>query len=93
MEGIKIILDPDNNGKDFDEALKNTLPEAGDLSVIVKHNGTVNGNSLVMMKFSVQLPDGKIATAQAVTTAKLFDSAAAAVRVSVARFQAMKGMN
>lgn len=93
MEKLSLLLDPLFDGKDFDEALKNTLPEAGDLKVIVKHDATQGGNSVVMITFTVELPDGTRKRVKAVTTALLFVQSALAIQGSVARFNAMRGMS
>ena len=79
MEHVVIKLD-DGTGHEFDEALKGTLPDAGDLKVITKNDATVGGKPAVMLTFTVQLPDGTMQRVQTVTTAKMFVSAAAAVK-------------
>lgn len=79
MESISIILD-DGTGKEYDAALKGTLPECGDLKFITKDKGTQSGNPIVLIAFTVQLPDGTMARAQAATTAKCIDGLAKALR-------------
>lgn len=76
MEHISLNLD--DPGK-FDQIIKNSLPDHGDLSVITKDSATMEGNPAVMLSFTVTLPDGKIATAQTVTTMKLFLSSLSAL--------------
>jgi hypothetical protein len=74
MESIPVRLDKDL----FDKAVHGGLdinpvmPEVGDLSVYAKPNATQGCNGMVCITFTVRLPDGTIARAQAVTTAKLF---------------------
>lgn len=71
MEQIAIILDKPEK---FDEKLRNSLPDGGDLEVITKENATVSGAPAVMLTFTVELPDGTFATAQTVTTVKLLQT-------------------
>jgi hypothetical protein len=47
-----------------------TLPEAGDLTLITKHNGALSGRAIAMLTFKVEV-DGKVRRAQAVTSIKL----------------------
>lgn len=47
------------------------LPEGCDLQFVTKDGATDEGAAAVIIAFSVQLPDGRIARAQAVTTVKL----------------------
>lgn len=49
------------------------LSESGDLAFYVKPNATTGGKPGVVITFSVQLPDGTMARAQATTTLKLLD--------------------
>lgn len=93
MEKLDILLDPNSDGKDFDEALKGTLPECGDIKIIVKHGAMQSGKSAVLVTFTVRLPDGTLQRVQAVTSAELFMQAGFAVKGSVDRHKAMKGMN
>jgi hypothetical protein len=39
--------------------------------IVTKHDATVGGQAAVLLTFTVQLPDGTLATAQTVTTMKL----------------------
>lgn len=71
MEHFAVTLD-DGTGKAYDEALKDSLPEGGDLKAITKNDGTVQGNPIVLLTFTVQMPDGTIRKAQAATSVKLF---------------------
>lgn len=56
------------------------LPEGGDLSAFVKPNATLAGNAMVVLTFTVRLPDGSVARAQAATTAALLEAAGIAIR-------------
>ena len=77
---IHIKLDKDANGEEFDRALKNTLPDTGDVSVITKSDGTPKHRAIVLIKFPCQLPDGTLAMAQTVMTAREFLGAANVIR-------------
>lgn len=68
MEQISIKI---NDAAAFDAALKESLAEAGDLQIITKDGATVSGKPAVMLTFTVTLPNGHHARAQAVTTLKL----------------------
>lgn len=78
MESIKCQLDSES----FDKAIhgglddKPVLAECGDLAVFVKPNATVGGNAMAVVTFTVQLPDGTLARAQAATTAALLEMVA-----------------
>lgn len=82
MENLIIAIDPEK----FDQAVHGglddlpVLPERGDLAVYMKPKATVNGNAMAVITFTVQLPDGSFARAQAATTAALLDTALSAVR-------------
>lgn len=65
MESIRVVLD---DAAQFDAAVHGTMPECGDLALIAKSNGTVKGAPVVVVTFTVVLPDGTKARAQAVTT-------------------------
>lgn len=73
MEGIKCEI----SAEKFDRAIRNVpgeipvLAEGGDLAVYVKPKGTVEGKACAVITFTVQLPDGTKARAQATTTAAL----------------------
>lgn len=45
METLDIVLDQEHDGKDYDAVLKDTLPECGDMKVIVKHGAMKSGAS------------------------------------------------
>lgn len=73
MEQITVILDAER----FDKAVHGglelspdlpVLPECGDLAFYVKPNATVGGKPMVVVTFTVKLPDGKFARAQATNT-------------------------
>lgn len=82
MESVKVEL----SDKKFDEAIHGdaenllVLPECGDLAFYVKKDATVNGNPMIVVTFQVQLPDKRIARAQAVTTLANFEAVAACIR-------------
>lgn len=48
------------------------LPEGGDVAFFAKPLSTTDNHGAVVITFTVGLPDGTLARAQAVTTAKLF---------------------
>jgi hypothetical protein len=56
--GITIVMDENNDGSEFDEAIKGTLPECGDLKFVVKNNGTKKGKPVVLIGFTSVLLDG-----------------------------------
>ncbi len=70
MEGIIVKLDD----AAFDAAVHGppegqpSLPDCGDMAIIVKKNATVNGNAMAVITFSVQLPNGTLRRAQSPTT-------------------------
>ena len=68
-ERISILLD-DGSGQNFDTALRapGTLQDHGDLRLIEKANGTTGGRPIVLINFTVRLPDGRDVPAQTVTT-------------------------
>jgi hypothetical protein len=76
MEALSIQFDD----AAFDEIVRNSLPEGGDIAFTVKDRGTVSGKPCVVISWTAQLPDGTHARVQAVTTADLIISAAAALR-------------
>lgn len=83
MEVVSISIDPEK----FDQAIHGgfrdflpVLPERGDLAMYVKPKATQGGNAGVCITFTVVLPDGQIARAQAVTTALALESALACIR-------------
>jgi len=78
MEHLHITFDS-GGGKEFDKALKGTLPDGGDLKVITKERATAKGEPGVIITFTVQLPDGTIKRVQTVTTARLFANAGLAI--------------
>lgn len=74
------ILDLKLNGIDrFDEVLKDSLPDNGDLEVITKDAGMVSGRGIVMFTFTVALPDGTVRRAQTVTSMRMFRAIANAI--------------
>lgn len=76
---IRLMMDDAGTGAEFDRELQWTLPCGEDVSVISKANATREGRAAVLVKFPVQLPDGRVADAQYVFTAREFVSAADAV--------------
>lgn len=82
MEHLHVSLDAD----DYDKAIKGglddkpVLPECGDLSFYVKPAATTGGKAGVAITFTVRLPDGSMARAQATTTATLIEMLAGALR-------------
>jgi hypothetical protein len=56
------------------------LAERGDLAVYIKPMATVLGNPMAVITFTVQLPDGSFARAQATTTTALLESVAGLIR-------------
>lgn len=71
MESIKVCLDDE----EFDNAVHGppegqpALREAGDLAIYVKKDATVGGNAMVVITFTVQLPDGTMRRVQHANTA------------------------
>lgn len=82
MEHITCTLDAEA----FDKAIQTqpdgppVLPEGGDIQFIFKPEATLKGNPAVCITFSVMMPDGTIAKAQAVTTVKCLDMVAGCIR-------------
>lgn len=66
MEVIRLSVDP----AVYDAAVHapDALPELGDLAILVKPEATQQGRPGVCFTFHVRLPNGELATAQAVTT-------------------------
>lgn len=77
FECFKVDLD---DGKLFDELVHSSLPEGGDLSIVTKDNATVAGNPAAVISFTVELPGGKLARAQCVTTVRNIMAAFAILR-------------
>lgn len=78
-EKLRLILDQDGRGREFDEWLGGTLPDLGDPVFVTKSNGTEGGQPIVMITFTVRCPDGSFRRAQTVMTARLFLQAAEGV--------------
>lgn len=81
MENLRISLDP----AAFDAAVHGdgrvpVLPQVPDLAFYVKPEATLGGKAGVVITFTVKLPDGSFARAQAVTTAALMEQVGAAIR-------------
>jgi len=67
MEPITLLID---KPAEFDVAVNGdgALPQAGHIQIITKPGATGKGRSAVCLTFDVELPDGSIRRAQAVTT-------------------------
>lgn len=78
MENLRLVL---GNDKMFDELVHGGLPQASDMTICTKDNGTQSGKPCVVVSFTVQMPDGTFKQVQAVTT----------VRLLVGFYSAMKG--
>jgi hypothetical protein len=81
MESVDVAL----SAEKFDAAVHGNgvdpvLPECGDLAFYVKSNATDGGKPAVVVTFTVRLPDGSLAKAQAVTTLANFETVCACVR-------------
>lgn len=76
MEALRTKL---NDVDRFDEVIRTSLPDCGDMEIITKDAGMQSGRGIVMITFSVQLPDGTMARAQSVTTMRMFRAIALAV--------------
>lgn len=76
-ESISVVLD-DGSGAAYDAALHGptTLQDFGDLQIVTKNHGTKKGRPVVLLTFSVTLPDGSTAKVQTVTTLQNFLNAA-----------------
>lgn len=75
MEQVQVKL---NNIERFDEIIKDSLPDGGDLEIITRDAGTESGRGIVMFTFSVEI-DGKLRRAQTVTTMRNFRAIAFAI--------------
>jgi hypothetical protein len=81
MEAVDVAL----SAEKFDAAVHGdgvvpVLPECGDLAFYFKPGVTEGGNPGVVVTFTVQLPDGSQARAQAVTTLANFETVFACIR-------------
>lgn len=74
------------SASDFDKAVHGgldsnpVLPECGDLAIYVKPRATVEGRPMAVITFTVQLPDGSMARAQATTTTRLLEAVSSCVK-------------
>ena len=75
MENIKVT----HNDLQFDFLVRRGLPEGGDMEITIKENATQGGRPCAVITWSVQLPNGKTAIAQAVVPTRLLVMAGAAV--------------
>jgi hypothetical protein len=81
VEHIEVCLSPEKyDAAVHGDGVTPTLRQGNDLAVYVKPAATTTGGAGVVITFTVELPDGSFARAQAVTTLRLFDALAAAVR-------------
>jgi len=69
MEKLELKL---NKPDEWDDAIKTSLPDFGDIEIITKHGVTKGGQAGVMLTFTVQLPNGERRRVQTVTTMSLF---------------------
>lgn len=76
MECLRIKL---NGVERFDEVIKDSLPDGGDLEIITKDSGMKSGRGIVMFTFTVRLPDGSLKRAQTVTSMRNFRAIAYAI--------------
>jgi hypothetical protein len=79
MESISIKL---NDPEAFDRILRgpDSLPDAGEMSMVTKDNGTAAGRPCVLLSHWVKCPDGSIKLAQTTITGRLFANMAATFR-------------
>lgn len=81
MESVRVDLSAER----YDQAIHGgldelpILQEGGDLAVFVKPDCTEGGQAGVVITFTVALPDGTMARAQAVTTANLMEQIGQAI--------------
>ena len=66
-----VIVKPNDVAR-FDELVHTGLPEGRNIEMASKMGATVNGEPAIVVSFTVQLPDGSTARAQAATTLKAF---------------------
>ena len=76
MEQLRVRI---NDAGLYDRAIKESIPELGDMMIVTKDGAMESGRSSVMVTFRVTLPDGTIQRVQAATTVKLFKMACAAL--------------
>lgn len=81
MEHLQILL---NKPHAYDEAIRGTaevpaVPDAGDLTVITKDNGTDTGRAVAVLTFTAQ-HDGKPIRCQTVTTVRNLEMLLAAIQ-------------
>lgn len=76
MQHAKVIFDD----KRFDEVVHAGLPEGQDVEFVVRDAATSEGWPSVAITFTVQLPDGTVARAQTVATARIMMAVGDAVR-------------
>lgn len=81
MERVDVAL----SAEKFDAAVHGdgvvpVLPESGDMAFYIKPRATEGGKPGVVVTFTVQLPDGSQARAQAVTTLANFETVFGCIR-------------
>ena len=79
MGQLKLILDQDGSGEDFDRLLKNTFTTTGNPAIITKAKGTEKGKAAVMITFPIAIGAGIAGRACVVMTARELVRAAEAV--------------
>lgn len=76
MEHLQTKL---NDVERFDEVIRNSLPDGGDMEIVTKDAGMESGRGIVMVTFTVRCPDGSLRRAQSVTTMRNFRAIAYAI--------------
>lgn len=77
MEQVVVKLGDDAR---FDQCCHGGLPEGGDLEIVTKDRGTIQGRAIALLTFTVRLPDWTAARAQSATTVRNLMMALAALR-------------
>ncbi len=76
MEQLKLKT---NNVERFDEVIRDSLRDCGDMEIVTKDAGMQSGRGIVMVTFTVELPDGTLRRAQSVTSMRMFRAIAHAI--------------
>lgn len=76
MEKLEIKI---NKAERYDEVIKDSLPECGDMEIVTKDAAMVSGRAGVMVTFRVELPDGTLKRVQSVTPMRAFRAMALAL--------------
>lgn len=79
MEGVRIRLADEDL---YDKLCRGpeSLRDCGDLMVVTKDSGTEGGRPIVLLTFTVEMPDGTFRRAQTAVTGRLFAGVCAAFR-------------